>query len=275
MPSRAEPIRPSRSRFEDGYSPGTGPIIAAIPAHNEERTIGAVVSSALQHVDLALVVDDGSSDGTATAAARAGAEVVRHERNTGKAVAITTALGWARHHAPSALILLDGDGQHDPADIPRLLEPILDGSADVVIGSRFLEIRNPIPYYRTVGQRVLNVATHLGSGQPCSDSQSGYRALSARAVHSIRLHERFLQGLAGESEMQFEIAKHGLRLSEIPIYVRYDERPRRSPVKHGFGVLYRVIVMSLQRRGRPAEAGLDWATSVAGVWAAMFGRRSG
>ena len=166
------------------------------------------------------------------------------------------------------LVLLDGDGQHDPNDIPQLLQPLRDDRADVVVGSRFLDIRNPIPFYRTIGQRVLNVATHVGSGLRCSDSQCGYRALNRAAFSRIRVYEVFLHGLAVESEMQFEMARHRLRLSEIPIYVSYDDCARRSPVKHGFGVLYRVVAMTIRKWTRqPASdsraAGLDPSLGVA------------
>ena len=219
-------------------------VMAAIPAFNEEANIASVVRGTAKHVRQVLVIDDGSTDQTVRFAEEAGARVIRHERNLGKAGAIRTAIDTALREDVDYLVLLDGDGQHDPNDIPRLLEPLMAGTADVVVGSRFLEIHNPIPFYRTIGQRVLNVASHLGSGLRCSDSQCGYRALNRRAFSSIQLYETFLHGLAVESEMQFEMARHHLRLSEISIYVSYDERARRSPIKHGFGVLYRVLVFT-------------------------------
>ncbi|HEU4792685.1 MAG TPA: glycosyltransferase family 2 protein, partial [Nitrolancea sp.] len=225
-------------------------IIAAIPAYNEENAICSVIVRARHHVDEVIVIDDGSTDHTARLADGAGATVIRHDRNRGKAAGIMTAFGAAAERHADVLVLLDGDGQHDPAEIPQLIAPVLAGEADVVVGSRFLEIQNPIPFYRTIGQRVLNVATHLGSGLRCSDSQSGFRALNHQAFTAITLQESFLHGLAVESEMQFEMAEAGLRLAEVPIYVRYDEKARRSPIKHGFGVLYRVLAMTSQRRKR-------------------------
>ncbi len=227
--------------------------IAAIPAYNEEASICSVVIEARHYVDSVIVIDDGSSDRTARLADGAGATVIRHDRNRGKAAAIMTAFRAAAERQADVLVLLDGDGQHDPHEIPRLVAPPLAGEADVVVGSRFLEIKNPIPFYRTIGQRTLNLATSLGSGRRCSDSQSGYRALNRRAYTAINLQETFLHGLAVESEMQFEIAAAGLRLAEVPIYVRYDEKARRSPIKHGFGVLYRVMAITARRRMRQAE----------------------
>lgn len=222
-------------------------IIAAIPAYNEENAICSVIVRARHHVDEVIVIDDGSADHTARLADGAGATVIRHARNRGKAAAIMTAFEAAAERQADVLVLLDGDGQHDPDEIPQLIAPLLAGQADVVVGSRFLQIQNPIPFYRTIGQRVLNVATHLGSGLRCSDSQCGFRAFNLRAYLGITLQESFLHGLAVESEMQFEIAAAGLRLAEVPIYVRYDEKARRSPIKHGFGVLYRVLAMTSQR----------------------------
>ncbi len=222
-------------------------IIAAIPAYNEENAICSVIVRARHHVDEVIVIDDGSTDRTARLADGAGATVIRHDRNRGKAAGIMTAFGAAAERQADVLVLLDGDGQHDPDEIPQLIAPLLTGDVDVVVGSRFLEIRNPIPFYRTIGQRVLNVATRLGSGLGCSDSQCGFRAFNHRAYLGISLQESFLHGLAVESEMQFEMAAAGLRLAEVPIYVRYDEKARRSPVKHGFGVLYRVLAMTAQR----------------------------
>ncbi|HET7034051.1 MAG TPA: glycosyltransferase family 2 protein, partial [Thermomicrobiaceae bacterium] len=228
-------------------------ILAAIPAYNEAATIAQVVLAARHHVDEVLVIDDGSSDLTSRMAEGAGATVIRHERNLGKAAGIMTAFRAAARRDSRVLVLLDGDGQHDPHEIPALLEPLQAGQADVVVGSRFLNVRNPIPFYRTIGQRVLNVATRLGSGIHCSDSQCGYRAFSRRAYRGLQLRETFLHGLAVESEMQFEIAARGLRLAEVPVYVRYDDRARRSPLKHGFGVLYRVLALTSERRRRGAE----------------------
>jgi len=221
--------------------------MAAIPAYNEESNIVSVVERTRPHVDIVVVIDDGSLDDTARLAEAAGAVVVRHRTNLGKAGGIMTAANFATVRDIDYLVLLDGDGQHDPADIPRLLDPLRRGLADIVVGSRFLEIRNPIPFYRTIGQRVLNVATHAGSGLRCSDSQCGYRALTRDVFSRLSLHETFLHGLAVESEMQFQVSELGFRMHEVPIFVSYDERARRSPIKHGFGVLFRVIAMSSRK----------------------------
>lgn len=238
---------------EDGARTTTG-IIAAIPAYNEAGRIASVVAKAIPLADEVIVIDDGSRDATAAVAAAAGATVIRHERNAGKSAAIMTAFRAGQARRPRALVLLDGDGQHDPGEIPLVAGPVLSGAADLVVGSRYLEVKSPIPRYRTFGQRALNLATWVGSGIWCSDSQCGFRAFGRRAYGAIQLSEASMFGLVAESEMQFEIAARDLRLAEVPVYVRYDEPARRNPFSHGAAVLLRIGAMTLQGRALPTRA---------------------
>ena len=215
-------------------------VIVAIPCFNEERFIGSVVAKAKRYVDRVVVIDDGSTDDSAEVAEAAGATVYRHPKNQGYGAAISSALEQGRTLGAEVLVILDGDGQHDPKDIPRLIQPILEGKADIVIGSRFLEKANRIPLYRRIGQRVLNTATNVGSGQRLTDSQSGCRAYSAAALEKLKLSER---GMAVSSQMQFAIKEAGLRVAEVPIAVLYAEKAKRSPVGHGVNVFTRVLVL--------------------------------
>ncbi len=160
-------------------------VIAAIPCFNEERCIGSVVIKAKRFVESVIVIDDGSTDATAEVATGAGAEVYQHGKNRGYGAAIRSALEKGRQLGADVLVILDGDGQHDPRDIPKLIKPLLDGEADVVIGSRFLGKGKKPPFYRRLGQHALTAATNLGSGQKVTDSQSGFRAYSAKALKEM------------------------------------------------------------------------------------------
>jgi len=217
-------------------------VIAAIPCLNEERCIGSVVIKAKQYVDSVIVIDDGSTDATPEIAVLAGASVYQHGQNRGYGVAIRNALSKGRELEADILVILDGDGQHDPGDIPKLVAPILNGEADIVIGSRFLGQGSKPPFFRRQGQRVITAFTNLGSGQKVTDSQSGFRAYSAKALKELDLSE---SGMSVASEMQFAISKAGLKVAEVPIEVSYMGmgKPKRSPLGHGVNVLSRVLVL--------------------------------
>jgi glycosyltransferase involved in cell wall biosynthesis len=113
-------------------------VVACIPAFNEERTIASVVVRALKYVDRVVVCDDGSGDLTGEIAEGLGAFVLRHDRNMGKGVAVRTAFRYAKDLEPDVVVMLDGDGQHDLGEIPRLVEPVVVGEADMVVGSRYV-----------------------------------------------------------------------------------------------------------------------------------------
>ena len=213
-------------------------ITAILPAFNEEVSIGSVVLRTKQYADRVIVVDDGSSDRTAEVAALAGAEVLRHPKNMGKGAALKT--GFESLNGAAVIVTIDTDGQHDPADIPRLVQPILQGEADMVNGSRYLNgNKKDTPIYRRVGQRVLDTATNLGSGLCLTDSQSGFRAFAGKSKGVFRFGQK---GLAIESEMLADAAAAGLRIKEVEIGVRYDvDGSSEHPVAHGVRVLLKVL----------------------------------
>lgn len=223
----------------------TGSVVALIPAYNEERFIGSLVIAVRAYVDLVVVVDDGSRDRTVEIAQKAGAIVVRQYPNQGKAATVNTGFSYVRQLRPSAVVMLDGDGQHSADDIPRVLEPVLSGRTDIVVGSRFLEVKSDIPAYRQVGQHGLTIATNLASGVWIGDSQSGFRAFSAEALDQLNFSQG---GFSLESEMQFLVRDHKLRIAEVPISVIYAERAKRNPVRHGVQVLNGVLRLVGQSR---------------------------
>lgn len=221
-------------------------VVAIIPAYNEERTIGSVVLRAKAHVHDVVVVDDGSTDATAQIAEAAGAIVVRHKRNRGKGAALNTGFYKARELDPDALVLLDADGQHLPNEVPNVLAPVLADEADIVVGSRYIGNGNGhangngngnghgVPRHRVVGHWAFTTLTNVTSGVKVSDSQSGFRALSWRAIQALNFSS---DGFSVESEMQFLAGELGLRVAEVPITADYVDKPKRPVVAHGLMVL--------------------------------------
>jgi glycosyltransferase involved in cell wall biosynthesis len=199
-----------------------------------------VVLKTKKFVDSVIVIDDGSCDATADVAAAAGAKIHQHEENRGYGAAIRTALARGRQMRADVLVILDGDGQHNPSDIPGLIRPLIEDEADIAVGSRFLEAGMRPPLYRRLGLRVLTSATNLASGQKVTDSQSGFRAYSAKALKELTLAE---DGMSASSEIQFAIGRSGLRVAEAPINVSYEERSKRNPIGHGMAVLSRLLVL--------------------------------
>jgi glycosyltransferase involved in cell wall biosynthesis len=212
-------------------------VIAVIPAFNEERFIASVVHKARWSAERVIVVDDGSSDLTGLLAEAAGAEVIYLESNQGKAKALSAGFRRALSYAPKAVVMLDGDAQHEPSEIPSLVGPILEGRVDVVVGSRFLK-SNPIPFWRRIGQWGLNLATNHTSGLRLTDTQSGFRAFSPTALQQLHFES---PGLSLESEMQFHLKAAGLKVLEVPIGVRYDDPPKRNPFAQGFRILETIV----------------------------------
>ncbi len=215
-------------------------ITAILPAFNEEVSIGSMVLHARQHADHVVVIDDGSKDRTSEMAELAGAEVIRHPKNMGKGKALRTGFEHAGKNGCEVVITMDADGQHDPDDIAKLVAPILKGEADIVNGSRYMNGNDEnTPFYRRIGQNILDKATNLNAGLQITDTQSGFRAFSRHTLPAFRFKSN---GLAIESEMLMDAANAGLRIKEVNIGVRYDVgNSSENPIKHGFGVLANVI----------------------------------
>ncbi len=214
-------------------------ITAIIPAYNEEKTIGSVVLGTRQRVLRVIVVDDGSQDKTAEIAKLAGAKVLVHPQNQGKGAALKTGFQAARDS--DIIVTLDSDGQHEPREISRLLEPILNGEADVVNGSRYLNGNGKeTPAYRRVGQNVLDTATNFSGKINVTDSQSGFRAFAGHTIPIFRFHST---DYTIESEMLIEAAKAGLRIKEVEISATYGEEThhKKNPLSHGISVLVRIL----------------------------------
>ncbi len=224
--------------------PSSPRIVVGMPAFNEEKYIGSIVLQVRQHADQVIVVDDGSTDRTARVAELAGASVVKHGVNKGYGNAIRSLLAEAKKQNADILVILDADSQHNPEDIPSLVKAV-SGGADVVIGSREMQ-ENKIPAYRRIGQKVLTKLTHIASRRKLSDTESGFRAYSRKAIDSLELKEG---GMAISSEIVSAAAAKGLKIAEVPISVTYTkDSSTLNPIAHGLGVLNRIMVMISERR---------------------------
>lgn len=213
--------------------------VACIPAFNEERTIGKVVIGTMPHVDQVIVCDDGSADMTAAIAEKLGAKVIRHDQNMGKGEAFRSLFSACRDMGADVMVTIDGDDQHDPADIPKLVDALAKGYADIVIGSRFHDNNKGIPSYRKVGNRLLNSVTVSG----VSDTQSGFRAYNKKAIEVLRPAE---SGMGVDSEILMDASKEGLRVAEVPVSVRYGmgKTSTHNPVYHTIDVLTSAIKLT-------------------------------
>lgn len=214
-------------------------LVAIIPAFQCAETIGRVVAGCLGFLETVVVVDDGSRDGTASAAEQAGARVLVLARNGGKGSALRAGIAEALRSAPAALVLLDGDGQHDPADIPVFLAAWDAGAGDLIVGSRMghSEAIPRVRYFTNyLGSRILSRAT----GVELPDSQCGYRLLSAALARRLGLRAG---GYAIESEMLIKASRLGAKIAHVPVATIYEGgeshfQPVRDTVRISLASIY-------------------------------------
>ena len=213
--------------------------LVCIPAFEEEKTIGEIVKKSLQYADKVIVCDDGSKDNTAKIARQSGAQVITHQKNQGYGAAIMTLFEQARKENVDIMVTIDGDGQHNPDQIPLLLDAISEHNVDVVIGSRFLNKRSDSSGYRKSGIKIITSASNFGTDFKVTDAQSGFRAYSKRAIESIHPTET---GMSISTEILLKISNKGLSLAEVPIYISYGENTStQNPVPHGITVLMNTL----------------------------------
>jgi glycosyltransferase involved in cell wall biosynthesis len=219
-------------------------IIAAIPAYNEEKYIGTIVLQTRQYVDEVIVLDDGSTDRTAETASLAGADVIRHAANMGKGAALQSLMQEVKNRDADVLVFLDADAQHNPAEIPELVKPVLAGY-DLIIGARQTH-KQSTPLYRRFGRRLLLLTSNVLSGTRLTDSESGFRAISRKGISQINLTEK---GFAVETEMIARASEKGLKIIEVPVSNIYTgDGSTLNPWVHGVGVLGRIISLVSERR---------------------------
>ena len=228
-------------------------VVVGIPAFNEEKTIARVVLGAQKHADIVVVCDDGSTDLTGEIAGRLGAVVIRHDKNLGYGAALRSLFKWARDAKADVLVTLDSDGQHDPAEIPRLVKPIEDRVAEVVLGSRFLDKKGSVemPAYRQLGVKVITKLS-TGSGKNgVSDAQSGFRAYSSQAMAQLGAISE--DGMSASIELLRTLYKSGLKICEVPISCKYGDSvgvntSTKNPMRHGLGLLMSLVKLIVEER---------------------------
>ncbi len=221
-------------------------VCVLIAAFNEEATIGSVVHLARREADRVIVVDDGSSDRTTQVATDAGAEVIRLEQNGGKGQALQAGFPVAADGS-RVIVTLDGDGQHDPAQLGRLAAPILAGDADMVIGSRFVDgAKSGAGTLRRGAQKALSGASASAGRVRTTDSESGFRAFEASLPGKMELREA---GFGIEWAMLQEAAKLNARITEVPIDVSYAVRRSHNPLVHLWSLV--TAILRFVQRERP------------------------
>ena len=216
--------------------------VAVIPVHNEAATIAAIVTATRVYMPV-MVVDDASTDGSGQLAATAGASVLTLPTHQGKGAALQYGFREALRHGVASVVTLDGDGQHNPQDIPRLLQASRQWPGSLIIGGR-LETEDAIPRHRLYAIRVASFWINWMGGCNVQDTQSGFRVYPAAILRSLPLkHGGFLL----ESEVLLKAAQRGCDLRELPIQAVYvpGQRSQYRPLQDGtiaaIYLLYRCI----------------------------------
>ena len=215
-------------------------IMIGIPAYNEEKNIAILISKLKKITDSIIVCDDGSSDLTGEIASGLGAIVITHSKNMGYGAAIRSLFLKAKELGLDSLVTLDADGQHRIEDVNSVFDPINDKIADIVIGSRFLDKKSEeMPKYRKVGVKIITKVTNLSIKEKLTDSQSGFRAYSKKALQKIIPSD---VGMGVSTEILIKASNLELKVAEVPIKVHYDgDTSTQNPVSHGTSVILSTI----------------------------------
>jgi glycosyltransferase involved in cell wall biosynthesis len=219
--------------------------VVIIPALNEAESIAEVIQSIPQYIGtvsdiLTIVIDDGSTDNTVDVARKAGADyILRHRKNRGVGAAIKTGISKAVQLNADIVCMVDADGQFDLSELPSLINPIIQNSADMVIGSRLHRDKasNGIPIVRRLFNTIVALVVSVIIAKRITDAECGFRALSGKAARNLELLGRF----TFTHDMLIDLASKHFRIAEIPVTVKYFEgresRAVRNLVIYGIGVL--------------------------------------
>jgi glycosyltransferase involved in cell wall biosynthesis len=206
-----------------------------LPAYNEEKNIAKMILKIQSVVDKVIVCNDGSSDLTGQIAEKMGAVVINHPKNMGYGAAIRSLFLKAKEMDANVLVTFDADGQHRVEDISKLLEPIKNDTADIVIGSRFLDKKTKIPKYREVGIKTITSLANASTEVKVTDSQSGFRAYNNKVLKEIIPSD---YGMGVSTEILIKANNKKFRITEVPITILYEgDTSTHNAVSHGASVI--------------------------------------
>ena len=221
-------------------------ITIGIPAYNEEKNIAKIIVQLKKVADQILVCDDGSTDSTSEIAESLGAIIIKHPKNLGYGSAIRSIFLKSREINAEILVTIDADGQHKIEDVKKVTKPIVDGQADISIGSRFLEEGDNAPKYRKLGINIITKVTNSSLSEKITDAQSGFRAYNNKVLQSLTPSD---SGMGISTEILIKSSNLGLKIAEVPTEIQYEGKTSsQNPISHGTGVLISTLkYISIER----------------------------
>jgi len=221
-------------------------ITVGIPAYNEEKNIAKIIVKLKKTVDQIIVCDDGSTDSTYAIAESLGATVIKHPKNLGYGMAIRSIFLKAREINSEILVTIDADGQHKIEDVNKIIKPVVDGQADISIGSRFLGEGDNSPKYRKLGIKIITKVTNSSLSEKITDAQSGFRAYNNKVLQSLTPSD---SGMGISTEILIKSSNLGFKIAEVPTEIQYKGKTSsQNPVSHGTEVLMSTLkYISIER----------------------------
>ena len=221
-------------------------ITVGLPAYNEEKNIAKIIVQLKKVADQIIVCDDGSTDLTSRIAESLGAIVIKHPKNLGYGSAIRSIFLKSREINSEVLVTIDADGQHKIEDIEKVAKPVVDGQADISIGSRFLDKHDNAPKYRKLGINIITKVTNSSLSEKITDAQSGFRAYNNKVLQGLTPSD---SGMGISTEILIKSSNLGFKIAEVPTEIQYEgDTSSQNPVSHGTGVLLSTLkYISIER----------------------------